>query len=639
MNNPAAPLTPASQQALAEAALVLEHAQGFVYVPVLVQSERAGALAMEVLRPALKAELFRVPWPLPQPHTDDPEEAQRRVQADLQAVVSALDGATRRLPAGAVLLLDMSSRTRQAVAHSLIVLLNQRREDWRRNGQGLLLLWPQSESEALMQGAPDLWSARAVSPWVEEQDTVAHSVQSVPWQFTPPTSGGGAELSPAQQRQFQALQGAHRWHEADMSAADVLALVVALRKVHQASAALALTERMLHTPDFGLQTLDWQASMFTELVLLRRETGDRQGALAPALEAVNIYRHLAQVNSAAYEPKLAASLNNLATCLSETGDRAGALASAQQAETIHSRLVQANPAAYEPDLAGSLNNLATCLGDTGGRVGALAPAHEAVTIRRRLAQANPLAYEPDLATSLNNLANRLSEAGDRVGALALAQEAVSIRRHLAQVNPAAYETDLARSLNTLTNRLSEAGDRAGALAPAHEAVSIYRSLALANPGAYEPDLAMSLNNLSNRLSETGDHAGALAPAQEAVEIRRRLAQDNPVAYEPNLARSLNALSNRLRKTGDRVGALTMVQEALNIRRRLAQSSPAAYERDLAVSLWTAMRCFASANQQQPALTHGREALQLFTRLAEREPACFQPYLRKVQAELHQLEQS
>ena len=439
MNNPAAPLTPASQQALAEAALVLEHAQGFVYVPVLVQSERAGALAMEVLRPSVKAELFRVPWPLPQPHTDDPEEAQRRVQADLQAVVLALDGATRRLPAGAVLLLDMSSSTRQAVARSLIVLLNQRREDWRRNGQGLLLLWPQSESEALMQGAPDLWSVRAVSPWVEEQDTVAHSVWPVSWQFTPPTSGGGAELSPAQQRQFQALQGAHRWHEADMSAADVLALVVALRKVHQASAALALTERMLHTPDFGSQTLDWRASMFMQLAFLRRETGDREGALAPAVEAVNICRRLAHANPAAYEPVLAMSLNNLAASLSETGDRAGALAPAMEAVNIYRRLAQANPAAFEPDLAMSLNNLATRLSETGNRAGALAPATEAVNIYRRLAHANLVAYEPDLAMSLWTAMRCFAFAHQHQSALTHGREALQLFTRFAEREPARFQ--------------------------------------------------------------------------------------------------------------------------------------------------------------------------------------------------------
>ena len=139
MNLPTSELTPASQQAVAEAALVLQHTQGFVYLPILVPSERAGALVLEQLRPALKAELFQVPWPLPPAHTNDLAPTDQRITTDLQTLVDALDNASRRLPAGTLLLLDASSGTRQAVAQRLPVWLNQRREDWRRNRQGLLL--------------------------------------------------------------------------------------------------------------------------------------------------------------------------------------------------------------------------------------------------------------------------------------------------------------------------------------------------------------------------------------------------------------------------------------------------------------------------------------------------------------------
>ncbi|EWS65649.1 hypothetical protein Y695_01082 [Hydrogenophaga sp. T4] len=100
MTGLSAVLSPASRQALAEAALVLGHAQGFIYVPVLVSSERAGALAMDMLQPALPAQSFRVPWPLPHPHTDHQEAIEQHTQTDLQAVLTALDEATRRLPPG-----------------------------------------------------------------------------------------------------------------------------------------------------------------------------------------------------------------------------------------------------------------------------------------------------------------------------------------------------------------------------------------------------------------------------------------------------------------------------------------------------------------------------------------------------------
>lgn len=589
MNNPAATLTPASQQALAEAALVLQLAQGFVYLPLLVQSERAGALAMEQLRPALRAEPFRVPWPLPQPHTDDPALAEQRVQDELQALLSALDGASHRLPAGAVLLLDGSSSVRHAVARRLPVFLNQRREDWRRRGQGLLLLWPQAERDALMQGAPDLWSVRAAAPWLDEQDAATPWLPS-PEPLTADAPPAATPLSPAQQRQLRALQTVERWADADVSATDVLALVAALRQHHQHGAGLALAERALNAPEFGQQAPEWRARFFNELAILRSQMGDHSGALAPAQEAVAIYR----------------------------------------------RLAQANPAAYEPALAVCLNHLATHMSGTGDRVGALAPAQAALEIRRRLAKADPAAHEPGLASSLNNLANRLSETGDRGAALAAAQEAVEIRRRLAQGNQAAYEPALAGSLSNLASHLSQAGDRAGALASVNDALGIYRRLAKAAPAIYEPAVAMCLNNLAISLSETGDRAAALAPAVEAVEIRRSLAQANPAAHEPDLASSLNNLANRLTETGNYTDALAPAQEALDIRRRLARANPAAYEPGLAMSLRTVMRCHAATGHHELALAHGRESQKLYAQLAEREPARFEAHQQSVEAELKQL---
>ncbi|MDQ3989254.1 MAG: tetratricopeptide repeat protein, partial [Actinomycetota bacterium] len=110
-------------------------------------------------------------------------------------------------------------------------------------------------------------------------------------------------------------------------------------------------------------------------------------------------------------PDLAMSLNNLAIRLAEVGQRQAALAPAQQAADTYRALAEANPEAYLPDLAASLNNLAIRLAEVGQRQAALAPAQQAADTYRALAQANPEAYLPNLAASLNNLANRLAEVG------------------------------------------------------------------------------------------------------------------------------------------------------------------------------------------------------------------------------------
>ena len=64
----------------------------------------------------------------------------------------------------------------------------------------------------------------------------------------------------------------------------------------------------------------------------------------------------------------------------------------------------ANPAsgvsaAYEPDLAHSLNNLSIRLGAVNRNEEGLAAIEEAVEMRRRLATANPAAYEAHLTES------------------------------------------------------------------------------------------------------------------------------------------------------------------------------------------------------------------------------------------------
>jgi tetratricopeptide (TPR) repeat protein len=134
----------------------------------------------------------------------------------------------------------------------------------------------------------------------------------------------------------------------------------------------------------------------------------------------------------------ASALNNLANRLSELGDRESALAPAREAVDIYRDLAARNPDAFRPNLAASLNNLASFLSALGDRAGALAPAREAVDIYRDLAARNPDAFRPDLAMSLNNLATRLSELGDRAGALASAREAVATLAPYFQRHPQAF---------------------------------------------------------------------------------------------------------------------------------------------------------------------------------------------------------
>ena len=220
------------------------------------------------------------------------------------------------------------------------------------------------------------------------------------------------------------------------------------------------------------------------------------------------------------------------------------MAPAEEAVRLYRELAEANPA-YLPDLAGALNNLGTHYGEVGRRHDALAPAEEAVQLYRKLAKANP-AYLPDLAGALNNLGVRYSEAGRRHDALAPAEEAVRLYRKQAEANPA-HLPNLAMTLTNLGVRFGEVGRRHDALTPAEEAVRLYRKLAKANP-AYLPDLAGALNNLGVRYSEAGRRHDALTPAEEAVRLYREQATTNP-AHLPNLVGALTNLGNRYGEAG------------------------------------------------------------------------------------------
>ena len=242
-----------------------------------------------------------------------------------------------------------------------------------------------------------------------------------------------------------------------------------------------------------------------------------------------------------------------------------------EALVIYRKLAEGNPAAYLPDVASTLNNLAILHMDTNRHKEAEAEYGEALGIRRKLAEENPAAYLPDVATTLNNLAilhmdtNRHKETEAEYG------EALGIRRKLAEENPAAYLPYVAKTLNNLailhvvTDRHKEAEAEYG------EALVIYRQLAEDNPAAYLPDVATTLNNLAVLHMNTNRHKEAEAEFAEALGIRRKLAEENPAAYLPYVAITLNNLAVLHRDTNRHKEAETEYAEALEIRRKLAES--------------------------------------------------------------------
>ena len=86
------------------------------------------------------------------------------------------------------------------------------------------------------------------------------------------------------------------------------------------------------------------------------------------------------------------SLNNLANRQSATGDREGALKTAREAVELRRKLAQANPAAYKPELARSLCVLAIACAKGGRLPDGIVAAKEAVALLEPFAEQSPAAF-------------------------------------------------------------------------------------------------------------------------------------------------------------------------------------------------------------------------------------------------------
>lgn len=579
-------LSPQAQRELQAAAVLLRATHGFLFLPLLVESERAAAAGLAFLQAQLGATMYPVAWPVEVlPTSEATPDTPSQLPALRIALLGNLDDAIAKLPPNAVLVLDASSSMRHALALETMAYINHRREPLRAAGLRFILCWPAALRQELLAHAPDMWSMRTASPWISEADLVQPSPAGAMPERAPSPITTQHELSPANVQKLAQWHAHHDLKAADLSPRDAVVLALELDTHGQWVDAAALAEAAYHAMNHpSLTALDeWTTKLhaLNVLAIARHCLGNNNGALQAARAAVDQTRLLAQVNPEAFEVTLATNLNNLANFLSQSGDRTGALAAARETMEIYTRLAKANLAVFEPDLAMSANNLANYLSESGDRPGALVAAREAMEIYTRLVKANPTAFEPNLAGSMSNLACRLGENGDRSGALAAARGAVEIHKRLAQTNPSAFESDLAISLNNLANYLSENGNLPGALEAARESVETYRRLAKANPAAFEPSLAGSMNNWANHLNENGDLPSALAATREAIDIRRRLAKANPAAFEPVLAGSMKNWVIRLKQSGDLPGARTAAEEALRLYEQANQQHAGQYEAEIA----------------------------------------------------------
>jgi tetratricopeptide (TPR) repeat protein len=125
---------------------------------------------------------------------------------------------------------------------------------------------------------------------------------------------------------------------------------------------------------------------------------------------------------------------------------------------IQRHFASANPAAFEPDLAGALNNLGSRLSELGRSEPALAATEEALEIFRRLADASPGAFESDLARALLNYSwVRAAVRSQLAEAVLAAQKSIDICAELVRRLPETFSDDLVGARRMLADVLVAQG--------------------------------------------------------------------------------------------------------------------------------------------------------------------------------------
>jgi tetratricopeptide (TPR) repeat protein len=356
--------------------------------------------------------------------------------------------------------------------------------------------------------------------------------------------------------------------------------------------------------------------------LLYNAKNDYVRAEAAYIEALKIYRRLANANPQTYEPYVAGTQNNLGNLYHDKNDYERSEAAYVEALEIYRRLANANLQTYEPYVATTQSNLGVLYSDKNDYVRAEAACIEALKIRRRLAKANPQTYEPDVAGTQNNLGLLYSVKNDYVRSEAACIEALEIYRRLAKANPQTYEPYVATTQNNLGLLYSAKNDYVRAEAAYIEALEIRRRLANANPQTYEPDVATTQNNLGNLYRAKNDYVRAEAALLEALEIRRRLANANPQTYEPYVAGTQNNLGVLYSAKNDYVRAEAACIEALDTYRRLAKANPQIYEPYVAGTQNTLGLLYADMGRYDEAIRSLEEAIPIKESFYNQQPAVF-----------------
>ena len=244
-----------------------------------------------------------------------------------------------------------------------------------------------------------------------------------------------------------------------------------------------------------------------------------------------------------------------------------------------------------------------------------------------------------VAISLNRVGSALDDINHFSDAERYYQHALVLFRQLEEEKNDTYKDDIAMVLNNLailhknTNQLDKAEEEY------NEALTTYRQLADKNPDAYLPYVATTLNNLANLYKNTKRYNEAEEEYNKALTIRRQLADKTPDAYLPNVANTLENLAILHSNTDRLQDAEEEYKAVLSIRQKLADKYPDAYLHKVAQTLYNMASLHLDRKEYDPAETAALESLEKYRIMAEKSHAAFDPYVKKAEELLEDIQKA
>jgi tetratricopeptide (TPR) repeat protein len=274
----------------------------------------------------------------------------------------------------------------------------------------------------------------------------------------------------------------------------------------------------------------------------RANVGDPTGAIASYQRAIALAQAVRQAAPAdtAVVRTLAGAHKQRGDVLALTGNKDGALADAEAAAELYAQIAGRDDATLDDKIATGIASikLGDLLGNPNfenlGRTDTATIAYrKALETFRRLDQSDPtsIPVRRFLGVTLERLGTMHATARQWSDAATAYQESFEIRRGLAEREPT--HRDIQRDLGIAHEKLAEVllgrGNPAAAVAEQRQALAVYERLAAADPTDVNAGrtVAIGRENVADALRQTGSVSEALGLYRQALDAHRGFRAQDP----------------------------------------------------------------------------------------------------------------